>query len=167
MKDVLKFLTRDRVIFSKRFTSFLSYFLPIFTFFFCLSSVMPAHFNVDPKIQPYVNEIIKLSKGNLGKKIKRIGFYTVKKENAPLAICNTMTNTISVNDVYWKYLSEWSKIMLIVHEIIHCECYIEHIIGLGEDFCPISIMHPYDGGDECNIRHKSKYIKEMQTIECD
>lgn len=125
---------------------------------------VPKHSGVDKEIKPYLKEIISLSKGNLGKNTNRAGFF--KKDNKVLGTCNMRTDDISLNRKHWKKLSKWDRIMLLAHEVIHCECGIEHFTELYWDGCPKSIMHTHDGGIYCNRRYKKEYIKEMQTIRC-
>lgn len=165
MKKFLKFLTKDRVIFSKRITRVIRLFMYLFILFVGLVVFVPPHLDVDKEIKPYVDEIIKLSDGNLGKKIKRIGF--IQENSKVLGRCYMTNKTISINKKYWKSLSKWSKIMLVAHELIHCECNVKHIPGLRWDDCPVSIMYPSDGGEYCNARYRSEYIREMKTIGCD
>jgi hypothetical protein len=136
----------------------------LFILFVGLINLVPQHLDIDNELKPYINKVIKLSKKNLGTTIKRVGFFS--KESKVLGRCYLVNKTISINKLHWKFLSEWSKIMLIAHELIHCECRKGHTSGRRWDDCPISIMHPTDGGDYCNKRYKKQYIKEMQNIGC-
>lgn len=125
---------------------------------------VPKYNGIHKEIKPYIQEIKEISRGNLGTKTSRVGFF--KKNNKVLGTCNMTTGDISINKKHWKKLSKWSKIMLLAHEIIHCECKLGHITALKWDSCPESIMHTHDGGEYCNDRYKKQYIEEMQTIRC-
>lgn len=164
MKKLINFLTKDITNLPKKVKTVIRIFMCLFLIFIVSITFIPQHLNIDPEFKEFVKVVRHLSNDNLGKNTKRIGF--IEEDSSVLGRCNPITNTISINKKHWYTLSKWSKVMLITHEIIHCECKIGHIKGIRWDGCPKSIMYPRDGGEYCNDRYRFEYAKEIQTIRC-
>ncbi len=122
----------------------------------------PLEYGRHKDFKPYIKEVRRLSKGNLsGKKISMN--YTEYRPNA-LGTCLPWRNEIIINKKHWQTMSHYDRILLIAHEIAHCEKGIKHINGLEFWGCAKHFMHHQDTGKWCNRTRFREYVKQMQEI---
>lgn len=164
MKKIINFLKKDIIKFSPKNRKRIRICMNLL--YFCIGIILfcPKYSSIDKEFKPYVEAVKYFSKGNLGHKTYRMGFSN--ENNKVLGRCYHINNTIEINKKHWTSLSKWSKVMLIAHEIVHCECGHGHNDETYWDGCPKSLMDSLDGGEYCNRRYQKEYIKEMQTIRC-
>jgi hypothetical protein len=152
--------------------------------FFCNScavSLLKKHKGIDPAFEPYISEIIENSQGSLTRKSLEnltMGFEVM--EDPEIGQCNKFTLEIGIAKTYWAGATEESRLSTVMHEIGHCilnkyhtdvkhEFWHDLPMDLGfidtsgrlYDFCPASIMHPYDISWYCFVRHKKYYMDEF------
>ena len=88
-------------------------FLPLLTSF------------IPKDIEPYVEDVYKISEGNLDGKSLDYNFYFL--DNQELGFCFEALGRVGINRKYWYKLSEKDKILLIAHEIAHCVKSADHV----------------------------------------
>lgn len=151
----------------------------------------PAYRGVDKRAQKLVDEYKWLAKQEhiTFKKQVTVGFTSIKLQDA-IGVCTwSIFREIDIDDYYWSYASQTSKMSLLFHELTHCYCHRDHDYGKGthykddrlgrlteavkafatgevqpgfmEDGCPKSIMYPVVLEDECMQKHYAEYTKEM------
>lgn len=69
--------------------------------------------------------------------------------------------SIEISTKYWPKLSEYSREALLLHELGHCVLNLEHSDKLRSDNCPKSLMFPSLLPDECYLKHRPDYIREL------
>lgn len=122
----------------------------------------PIEYGKHPDFRPYIKEIKKLSKGNLSAKGLHI-HYTNFRPKA-LGTCYSWRNEILINKKHWQNMTEYDKILLLAHEITHCQKGIKHIDGLTYWGCARHYMYFKDTGKWCNRNRFKHYVKQMQEI---
>lgn len=125
-------------------------------------STLPTFIAIDPKVASYVQEIGILSNGNLGSSVRGIGFMTFADSNV-LGRCRPLWKEIQLSETYWNNSEYKERIILLAHEIAHCEKRIGHINGQYKG-CPDHFMSSHDGGFFCNNKYWYKYIKQMKEL---
>ena len=132
-----------------------------------LTTHTPKHEKIDHDLEFYVDMVYELTDGTLGGKIERMGFDK-ELDNKILGTCYHLTDEISIHPENWKSLSEKERILLVAHEIAHCECKQEHVESKSEkSWCPEHFMAPTAGGAYCSRIHFDKYIKQMKKVDCE
>ena len=123
----------------------------------------PPALDIDHRIKPYAEEVIKLSKNNL----KGANPVLVKKLPTAIAYCYyTAIRYIQVDIKSFKRYTHKGKLAIIAHEMMHCEKSCDHDNKLLEDGCHSSLMHKEMQDNECYEKHWDRYVKEMQEIDC-
>lgn len=122
----------------------------------------PIKYGKDPDFRPYINAVKKLSKGNLSAKGLHI-HYTNFRPKA-LGTCFTWRNEILINKKHWQKMTHYDRILLMAHEITHCQKGIKHLNGLTYWGCAKHYMHWQDTGMWCNRIRFKEYVKQMQEI---
>ena len=124
----------------------------------------PPTFDIDHRIKPYVNEVIKLSKGKL-------------KGTSPVLVKNLKLNhlgycyygAIRHIEIDFKKFSQYThkeKLAIIAHEMMHCEYTCGHNNRILKDDCHASLMHKSTQIRDCYEKHWDRYVKEMQEVDC-
>jgi hypothetical protein len=149
------------MIFKKHYKKFLLGFVIYFIYL-----AYPRIWHSNDHLLIFMREVVNLSGGNLNADYVRIGFDDTLS-NRILGVCNRLNKEIRINPNQWKKASLESKTILIAHELYHCGCMGLHIEGSDNWGCPNHFMAPSDGGEWCNKKNISKYIKQMRTIKCD
>lgn len=122
----------------------------------------PIEYGKDPDFIPYINTVKKLSNGNLSAKGLHI-HYTNFRPKA-LGTCFTWRNEILINKKHWQKMTHYDRILLMAHEITHCQKGIKHLNGLTYWGCAKHYMHWQDTGNWCNRIRFKEYVKQMQEI---
>ena len=149
-----------------------------------MSKMSPEYIGVAPKAALYVNEWLELAKKH---KLKfdeevTVGFKDIKR-GPVVGLCNYGNGfrEIDVDKKYWESSGDWSKKMVIFHELTHCYCDRGHDFGDGkkypeaeslkvtnskedgffEDSCALSIMSPVLPSNLCILMHYDQYVEEM------
>ena len=65
-------------------------------------SKLPTFIAIDPKIQPWVNEVSVISKGNLGKNVRGIGMKTFVTKRT-IGKCFMFWREIHIDSTFWRY----------------------------------------------------------------
>lgn len=82
-----------------------------------------------------------------------------------VAICkqyeNKKLNIIHINKKDWMSRSDAQKKLTLIHEIGHCDKYLDHNDELMEDKCPVSIMHHQIFSSECFNKHEKMYRQQV------
>lgn len=123
---------------------------------------VPIERGIDKDLKPYVENVYKVSKGNLNGRKLHIGF-TKFRENQ-LGTCFPWRDQITINKKHWQDMNHYDRILLIAHEIAHCQKGIKHIDGLTYWGCAKHFMHYQDTGKWCNRTRFKEYVKQMQEI---
>lgn len=121
---------------------------------------MPRFSEVDPKLQTYVDSVKYYTNGKLGN-FTRIGFD--KNLTDPvLGNCRSTLffNDVGINKKLWTTLSFHEKIVLLAHELLHCEKDVDHKPGYDKIGCPIHIMNPSSGGAYCSKANFDRYMDQ-------
>lgn len=124
---------------------------------------LPRFTDVDPKLEPYRQEVLFLTEGKLGH-FTKIGFDKNIGENT-LGNCRRALfgNDIGINPRLWRTISHQEKIVILAHELLHCEKDVDHVEGYGMDgFCPKHIMHPQSGGYWCIKSYFDEYMEQAK-----
>lgn len=124
----------------------------------------PPTFSVDSRIQPYVDEIVELSKDNLD---GNIPILVKKLKNNDLGYCyyaGIRYIEIDLNKFLEYNFKE--RLAIVAHELMHCEKSCDHNNKLLKDGCHSSLMHSQMQRSGCYEKHWDRYVKEMQEIDC-
>ena len=132
-------------------------------FFLLLISLGPKFTSVDPKLQPYFDEVKELSNGNLSG-IKRAGFE--EDDDKILASCYYNIEEIRVNPKNWEKLNHKDRLLTIAHEVGHCIKKCKHIDGVDYWGCAKHFMYYQDTGKWCNRINWDQYVKQMKNLDC-
>src|ERR1700688_2894845 len=143
--------------------------------------MFPRYREIDPQIQPYVDEWFSLAKQYKieFKRSVSIGITSIN-EGKVVGLTNFGFGFVEgdIDYLYWNTVSPLSKKALVFHEFGHAYCNRIHgygdkgkyddseIIGSDrtgyyQDSCPISIMHPFIIEDYCFTRHYQEYLDEL------
>lgn len=140
---------------------------------FCSILIFSDHFRIkakhkttDPKLQEYVDIINALSNGKLGHNKIKLGFFSSKKYTTLIGACkfslNNLEYEIDISSRYWRTAGYRSKLLLVAHELVHCECgHFKHNNDKFLDGCPISVMHESSILYDCRKKHFKHYLKEI------
>lgn len=123
---------------------------------------MPVKVGIDPKIKPYLIDMQMLSKNNLRYKGLNINYSNLKSNT--LGTCSFYKKEILINKKRFSTMSYYDKILLLAHEVAHCQKGIGHINKLDKKGCPEHFMHYSDFGSWCNRINFKKYVKQMKRI---
>ncbi len=121
-----------------------------------LSTIDPRYETVNPAFRPYVDVFEFHYKQKV---ISGIEFREL--EDTAVGTCYFKTDSIAVDPTYWKYANETERLILILHELGHCDLRRLHIEGKFEDGCPQSLMHPTVIPNQCFERYQEYYITEL------
>lgn len=124
-------------------------FLPLLTSF------------IPKDIEPYVEDVYKISEGNLDGKSLDYNFYFL--DNQELGFCFEALGRVGINRKYWYKLSEKDKILLIAHEIAHCVKSADHV-DTKEGICYTNFMSSYSTTDECTNKYYEQYVEQMKEL---
>lgn len=122
----------------------------------------PLEYGKHPDFRPYINKVKELSKGNLSAKGLHISYTNFSPKL--LGTCFTWRNEILINKKHWQNMNHYDRVLLIAHEIAHCQKNIKHINGLDYWGCAKHFMHYQDKGMWCNRTRFKEYVKQMQEI---
>lgn len=125
-----------------------------------------------PELEVYRDVIAEISDNNLG--VENTNLYFAKdienedETKITLATCTRFdfnflgNNFIEINERYWYSLTEVQRVVLLSHELLHCDCDKGHINDLLEDGCESSIMHEYAPDLSCINKHFVRYMTEIK-----
>jgi len=148
-------------------------------------------FYADQEFIPHIDKFLKLSK-RPWLKIRNhtvfgtLGYSDPEDDSSTVGLCEYFFKRVTIDDYYWKWLSETGREALIFHELGHCTLFRGHtdikeddgtieykienfLFSLGvfekkgylKDGCPASIMHPYMFSDKCLKKHRKYYMEEL------
>lgn len=124
-----------------------------------------------PELEIYRTFIQDLSKDKLG--VKGTNLYFVddienkKEDEVTLATCTRYDfkilgdNYIEINKKSWQKLNEEQRVLLVSHELLHCDCDMEHNDTILNDGCPSSISHSHAPDLYCIKAHFVRYFDEI------
>jgi len=80
-----------------------------------------------------------------------------------MGVCSFKTSKIKVDMYWWRHIEylKYKKEALILHEIGHCILFRDHVEGVFEDGCPISLMNKNIVSNKCAKKYRDYYIKEL------
>jgi len=157
-------------------------FLGILTSFLfsCAGARLIPHYDgVDPKLEPYVQEYKTLAKyhGITFNNEVSVGFTNIDQGDIiGQTHYGLYFREIDIDKAYWFNATQITRTTLMFHELTHAYCLRDHDYGDGKkydkknlnitegrfkDFCPQSIMFPYELDDNCAMAHYQEYIDEM------
>jgi hypothetical protein len=137
------------------------------------------------EIKEFVEDYKKLMKGIVEEKVIDNVKITMANLNPPaVGLCWHMENPrrIQLDTKSWKSYDYAKKEALILHELGHCVCNLDHVHFMGkydvgskapeksedrlnagflEDGCPTSLMHPIVLDSECYTKHRDHYRYEL------
>lgn len=128
-----------------------------------LAVLTPMYHSVDPDLKPYFDDLAEISHGNL-EGTERAGF--IPKHDKFAGRCYLVHSEIQINKEYWGRIPYINKMLLLAHEVAHCEKGCDHTNEVDELGCPESIMHYQTINSVCIKLNLKKYIEEMRTIDC-
>lgn len=122
------------------------------------------HDKPTPELEKYRKKVMHLSNGKLGDDT-RIGFID-RIDSSVLGRCiltlKKFDFEIDIVKEFWYDLGQSRRILLIAHELMHCQCDVFHTKGKLKDGCPRSFMNPYLPDEHCSIVHFDRYVDEMR-----
>lgn len=144
---------------SKRIMLLLAIFAITFGSFI---TFIPLKSGIESSLLLYVIKTKEISNSNLDGTNLNINFG--KQEENVLATCYFYRKEIIVNKNSWNKLNYNDRILLIAHEIAHCQKQVKHINKVDEWGCADNFMHYRDTGSWCNYYNFKKYAKQMKEI---
>jgi len=112
---------------------------------------------VDPRLQPYADELERFS----GMKLDNANFGSTPE--TAIGQCNVLYSTITINEEKWNTFSHENKIIILAHEGLHCLKGANHVKDWGKGLCPKSIMYPMNMGGWCSKAFFDDYMEEVRT----
>lgn len=127
----------------------------------------PPKFGVEKEIQPILEDVVRLSKGNIQGTVP-IHWGDIDTEDKDyLGMCyHRIINYIRIDKKDFEKLNRKSKVILLAHELGHCECGSSHINGYSKDGCPLHFMNRVAPDRSCIRKHWRKYISQTRKIDC-
>lgn len=118
--------------------------------------------NVDPAIAPYFyrfNKDIGFDPINITAQILMLDFPKVGQ----CIIYESGKRVVQMDVTYWQSASDNMKEEAVFHELGHAFG-LEHIYGVTDTYCPVSIMYPYSfGNSACYFNNKKYYYDELKS----
>lgn len=127
-----------------------------------LYNTIPRNFGIEKNLKNYVNIIKQISNGNLDGNNLHINFG--QQGDKILGTCYYYRKEIILDKKKWNLMSYNGKILLLAHEIAHCQKKIKHINGLDKWGCALHFMHWQDTGYFCNKYKFKQYVRQMKEI---
>lgn len=141
----------------------------IYTLLFIIgaASFVPTSTNIDPAFEYYARTYTDLSKINLSDKNLTVEFADL--ETPVLGQCQIhrsffrgiVRRSIKIDRRTWQHENEKVKIILFLHEMLHCVELKDHTEEELPDGCPASMMNPIILPDACIDLHLEHYLKEV------
>jgi hypothetical protein len=129
--------------------------------------------DVHPRLEPYVSQIKGMSKGRLGSQVTRMGFGTLKTRKGGQVVigrCEFLYMNgfqIIINESSWDDLTSDEKLLLIAHELYHCECNARgHNDHKDELSCPKFYMNSSIPNMHCIRNNFDSYMSQIK-LGCD
>jgi len=124
------------------------------------------------ELENYRDVIERITKGKLGLKGTNLYFVDdLKNDNdfeTTLATCYSYEvkfigdNYIEFSKTAWQRLNNIQRLVLMSHELLHCDCNMDHKDDILEDGCPASVMHTFAPRLECIEKHLVRYFDEIK-----
>lgn len=123
---------------------------------------VPTKIGIDSTIEPYLKDVRKFSNNNLNYRGLHVNYSNLKSNT--LGTCFFYRKEILINKNKFSTMNYYDKILLLAHEITHCQKKKGHINKLDKKGCPAHFMHYSDFGSWCNRVNFKKYVKQMKRI---
>jgi hypothetical protein len=123
---------------------------------------VPLKSGIESSLMYYVLKTKEISNNNLDGTNLNINFGSQK--DGVLATCYFFREEVVINKKSWNKLDYRGRILLMAHEIAHCQKKIGHINKVDEWGCADNFMHYKDTGIWCNYYNFKKYVKQMKEI---
>ena len=146
--------------------------------------VTPQYVGVDPRAKQYVDEYLLLSaRYHIGFSHNvTLGFTRIEEKHiAGLTYYMGFSREIDIDVNYWDHATDFSRRILVWHELTHAYCGRGHTYGDDKEYsddpqdaakripadgfypdgCPVTVMFPSVLPDICAYYHYWDYIKEM------
>jgi hypothetical protein len=121
-----------------------------------MANLTPRYEDQNPAFKTY----IELFEFYYGKKTTS-GMQFRELDEGIVGTCYHGTKSIAISPEYWKYALESEKIVLIFHELAHCELGRDHLEDIFTDGCPQSILYPSVLSRYCFDKHQLHYFNEV------
>lgn len=124
----------------------------------------PNSFESNPVLEAYVKKVERLSKGNIKSNIQ-INFADL---NTPvIGTCyQTAIRYIEIDKEAFDVFTEKKRLLVIAHELAHCQCNYDHIEILDSNSCPYHFMYPATPSFECLYKNWNRYVRQMKELDC-
>lgn len=122
----------------------------------------PTKKGIDQNLIVYLEKVQSLSQGNLKYEGLSINFTDLEKGTQ--GTCYFWRKEILIDRKVFKRLDFYGRILLLAHEITHCQKKIDHINGLDYWGCAAHYMHFSDSGKWCNKYKFKTYVEQMKRI---
>ena len=125
------------------------------------------HVKTDQQLEYYVEAVELITRIKVKTKM---GFNNLKGEVTGKCypksfIFSKLNSEIVIDRKYWKNANFNQKIMLTMHELIHCECNIFiHKERILNDGCPSSIMNTTMPSKDCINKYMGEYLYETKDL---
>jgi hypothetical protein len=114
-----------------------------------------------PHIDNDLKGIVRLYENKYNIDISNYHNITFKDLNGDIiGVCYMFFNYIAIDKTYWKYSNFRERVLLVFHELGHCDQYLLHDTRLRKDGCPLSIMYPNSPSKKCLNKYFDEYISE-------
>jgi hypothetical protein len=129
---------------------------------------------IDPELEDPLAMVYLVSNGTLSRTIKHVGFFKEETEEEDgykvIGTCSWFTNwdnialipQIQLHRETWGRYTNTQKIILLAHELYHCECDGDHKDEYFEDGCQAHYMHSYMPSKSCINDHWEEYSKQIK-----
>lgn len=118
-----------------------------------------------PSQAPEVREYIKLYEGLTHRRVENETIVLtdpVDTDPYVVGVCTTPGNYIQLSKSFWFKVGDSTRIVLLFHELGHCDLEREHIEEYFPDGCPKSFMNPVlIDPERCYPIHKDEMLKEL------
>jgi hypothetical protein len=123
-------------------------------------SQVPTVYGVDPELKSYVTTIKEMTDNVIGN-LDKITIRGLPGDTAGICRKSTATKEVVINRLAWQKFTYYDKLVLLMHELLHCEKNAVHINGTDNFYCPNHIMNERMGSSTCNKYRIQKYIKQV------
>ena len=123
--------------------------------------------NSEQELREMANYIYDYSDGKMGNPLIPITFLDLSEEEADqgeevVGQCRLGWNTeIVISKKYWDNVNTMSRMLLIAHELAHCECDLDHLDDEYKDGCPKHYLNSTTINYYCRNKYKEEYLKQI------